>query len=134
MLPLDFLTAVYRDELYDEYERKSTADGRAFYFVPTKSAKRIVVSLEQRISAAQHAAPYIHRKMPQGIEVEDVTVKRATAAQLAKLPQKDLLLLSSVLDKLEDQGAPPSLAAAAIQGAKTYTQEGEEIDPTKELA
>ena len=129
MLPLDFLTAVYRDELWSAYEQQVAADGSSIYYVPTKTAKRIVVTLDQRISAAGTAAPYVHRKMPQGIEVSDKGSKQLLATSLRGLPTKELLLLSSLLDKLDATRAPPALKGAVIVGARTYTQAGEEIKP-----
>lgn len=128
MLPLDFLTAVYRDELYTEYERKVTHEG-AVYFVPTPKATKVKVTLDQRIRCAADAAPYVHRKMPQGIEVNDKQEKIITHQQLRQLPKKDLALLFTVFERMDAHQLPASLKGAAIVGAKTYTQDGEEIKP-----
>lgn len=71
MTPLDFLTAVYRDELYDDYEPvqfTEVADDRLLPYArvwkPTDDARRVKVNLDQRIVAANQAAPYFHSKRP----------------------------------------------------------------------
>lgn len=129
MLPLDFLTAVYRDDLWSNYERVPTPDGRSWYWIPAKDAVKIKVDLDQRIRCAADAAPYMHRKMPQGIEVDDRHGKLVTAEQLKTLPEKDLLLLTAVFERLDKTDAPASLKGAALRGARTFTQDGEEIRP-----
>lgn len=128
MLPLDFLTAVYRDELYDRYEQLVADDGKTIYFAPTKHARRIPVDLDQRLSAATSAAPYVHRKMPQGVEIADKGERAMLAQMLRALPPRDLEHLGKLLDKIETKRLPPSLKGAVIAGARTMTQDGDPVD------
>lgn len=100
MMPLDFLTAVYRDELYDRYITEMLPDGRTQVFKPDPKALRIRCKLPQRIQAATSAAAYVHKKMPVGIEVSDKNQRLATAQRLALLSQQQLDALVQVLDQI----------------------------------
>jgi len=117
MLPLDFLTAVYRDELYEDYTQLTTEDGRATYFTPKEGAKKITVTMSQRIVAANSAAPYVHKKMPIGIEMSNKNNAVVTAAALAKLGTDELELFLDILDRMNldaftDLGEAPKLIGA----------------------
>lgn len=107
--PLEFLTAVYRDQLYDEYETETldVKKGLARVFPKIDPitgdviANKIDVRLEQRIAAATSAAPYVHRKKPIAIDGgEGKPVSFISAAQLATLSDEELDKLLSVLAKL----------------------------------
>ena len=108
MMPLDFLVAVYRDELYTKYERHLMADGKTAFFVKAKYAKHIPIELNQRITAASNAASYLHKKMPVGVELGQGNESSVTASALAGLPQQALAQLLNLLDQVEN--------AAAIEG------------------
>lgn len=108
--PLEFLTAVYRDQLYDEYEVEVVDAKRNVVHVFPKldpitgdvAAQKIKVDLGQRIQAATSAAPYVHRKKPIGIDGgEGKPVSFVSAAQLAALSDEELDKLLSVLGKLQ---------------------------------
>lgn len=103
MMPIDFMTAVYRDELYDEYVTELLADGRTQVFRPAPKAKRIKCKVSERLSAARDAAPYVHRRQPVGIEVSDKNARLIAAQKLAELPTDKLELLLTMLDQI----APP---------------------------
>lgn len=112
--PLDFLTAVYRNELYDEYEVEAVDPKRGVYHVYPKLdpitgevvAKKLTVDLQQRIQAATSAAPYVHRKKPIGIDGGEggKPVSFVSAAQLAQLSDEELDKLLLVLGKLNVAG------------------------------
>lgn len=102
MMPLDFLVAVYRDELYTAYERHLLPDGKTPFFIPTKNAKRVEVTLNHRIICASNAASYLHKKMPVGLEVPQGNESSATAAALAALPHKSLHTLLTLIDQVEN--------------------------------
>lgn len=111
--PLEFLTAVYRDQLYDEYQTEVVDEKRGIAHVFPKLdpitgdiiAKKIPVDLQQRIAAATSAAPYVHRKKPIGIDGgEGKPVSFVSAAQLATLSDDELDKLLQVLGKLNVAG------------------------------
>lgn len=108
--PLEFLTAVYRDQLYDEYEVEVIDAKRNVVHVYPKldpltgevAAEKVKVDLGQRIQAATSAAPYVHRKKPIGIDGgEGKPIAMVSAAQLAQLSDEELDKLLSVLGKLQ---------------------------------
>lgn len=108
--PLEFLTAVYRDQLYDEYEVEVVDAKRNVVHVFPKldpitgdvAANKIKVDIAQRIQAATSAAPYVHRKKPIGIDGgEGKPVSFISAAQLAALSDDELDKLLTVLGKLQ---------------------------------
>lgn len=108
--PLEFLTAVYRDQLYDEYEVEVIDAKRNVVHVYPKldpitgdvAAEKVKVDLGQRIQAATSAAPYVHRKKPIGIDGgEGKPIAMVSAAQLAQLSDDELDKLLSVLGKLQ---------------------------------
>jgi hypothetical protein len=101
MLPLDFMTAVYRDQLFEFYDEHTTEDGKATYFTPAPGARQIAVNLAQRLSAASAASPYVHKKMPVGIEVGNRNASIITAEALRKLKPKELENLLALMDKLD---------------------------------
>lgn len=109
MMPLDFLTAVYRDELYDRYVSEMMADGRTMSYRPAPNAKRIKVGLPQRIVAATNAAPYVHRKMPIGVEVTDKNQRLVLAQRLAELPSEQLEMLALLLNQVAPEQQEPKL-------------------------
>ena len=100
MTPLDFLTAVYRDELYDDYEPTQivgVADEKLLPFArvwkPTDSARRVKVNLDQRIAAANQAAPYFHSKRPVQLNLGNagnVTPATLTPEQIKNLSEEEM--------------------------------------------
>lgn len=98
MLPLDFLTAVYRDELYDQYDVREVEG--TVYYVPRRGASKIPVDLQTRVSAAISAAPYVHRKMPVGVDVQATATVSMTAERLRRLSTSELASLLALMDKL----------------------------------
>lgn len=123
LLPLDFLTAVYRDQLYDDYQEVFIQDGRTSYFVPTPAALKagkLPVSVQQRLSAANSAAPYVHKRLPISIDVGDNKQKLITAEQLKKLSVPELTTLLSLVDKV---GMPLEFDG---YNAATYDENGKE--------
>lgn len=119
MTPLDFLTAVYRDELYTKFDKHLGGDGHSFYFTKAKGARRIPASLQQRLTAAANAAVYVHRRMPVGVEVSDPSGKLITADQLSKLSDKEITALLTIMTKLNITPAVevPGLTLAHEQAA-----------------
>jgi hypothetical protein len=115
MMPLDFLVAVYRDELYTAYERHVLPDGKTAFFVKAPRAKKITVELNQRITCASNAASYLHKKMPVGIEVPQGGETSVTAGALASLPQKSLAMLLNLIDQVEQ--------ASVIEGSASHVTE-----------
>lgn len=76
-------------------------------------------TLEMRMEAAEHLAPYVHRRLPQQLDFRDVSSGVYTAEQLATLSDEDLESLTIVLKKLPAPGA----------AAKTpRTVEGERVN------
>lgn len=115
MLPLDFFTAVFRDELYDRYTQHVAEDGVTLYFTPAKGAQKIEVKLDQRINAAHGAAPYVHRRQPVGVELGDRTVRFLTAEKLARLPSADLAALLRLMDRLGVELDPADVAGVGAR-------------------
>mgnify|MGYP001607904009 FL=1 len=74
----------------------------------TLNAPRHLANKVDRQWAAEKAAPYIHRKMPVGLELPPGSGAVATVAALAALPRKSLQTLLSLLDQVD--------GAATIQG------------------
>lgn len=100
MLPLDFLTAVYRNQLYEDYEERMAEDGKTIYFTPKKGAKRIHCEIMPRLAAASTAAPYIHKKMPVGIEMGNRNAAIITAEKLRGLTNQQLEVFLELLGRL----------------------------------
>jgi len=109
MSPLDFLTAVYRDQLYDDYEVEVVDEKKGVVKVfprldPVTGqvlAKKIPVELDKRIAAATAAAPYVHRKRPIGIDGGDgKPISFISADRLANLSNEELAKLLEVMGKL----------------------------------
>jgi hypothetical protein len=109
MTPLEFLTAVYRDQLYVDYDVEvvDAQRGLAQFFPKMDPAtgelatEKVELKIEQRIAAATSAAPYVHRKKPIGIdggEGKPLTV--LTADKLATLSNQELDNLLQVFGKL----------------------------------
>jgi hypothetical protein len=103
MMPLDFMTAVYRDELYDRYVTEMLADGRTQVYRPAPGAKRIKCNVPQRLTAARDAAVYVHKRQPVGIEVSDKNQRLVVAQRLAELPLEQLEALAAILDHVAPQ-------------------------------
>lgn len=99
MTPVEFLTFVYRDQLYDSYTEKLASDGRTTYFERAPNAKKIDVTLNQRISCALGAAPYIHKKMPVGIELKDKNTAIISTEKLRGMKEHELGALLDFMDK-----------------------------------
>lgn len=125
--PLDFLTAVYRNQLYEDYEVEVIDEKKGLVRLyprldPVTGAiavnnKHIPVEIERRIAAATAAAPYVHRKMPIGIDGgEGKPLAFVSADQLAKLSDGELAKLLEIMGRLgigaEFEGGaqvPPSM-------------------------
>lgn len=110
MTPVEFLTFVYRDQLYDSYVEKLAADSKTTYFEKAPNAKKIDVSMNQRISCAMGAAPYIHKKMPVGIEVKDKNTAIISTEKLRNMSEKEL---GGLLDFMDKFGLTVDLASTA---------------------
>lgn len=109
MTPLEFLTAVYRDQLYTEYDVEvvDASKGLAQFYPkmdPTTGellCEKVNLKIEQRIAAATSATPYVHRKMPIGIDGgEGKPLAVVTADRLAQLSDAELDNLLNVFGKL----------------------------------
>lgn len=107
--PLEFLTAVYRDQLYADYDveivdaKKGLArcTPRIDPITGELDTAKVEVKLEQRISAASQAAPYVHRKMPIGIDGgAGKPLAMVSTEALAKLSEAELTNLLNVMSKL----------------------------------
>lgn len=73
--PLEFLTAVYRNQLYTEYQTMIVDQARGLSRAEPKQdeagniiADQIHCPATMRMAAAIAAAPYVHRKQPIGID------------------------------------------------------------------
>lgn len=123
MAPLDFLFAVFRDELYDRYNPVTTTDRKITLFRKARGAKKIFVALPQRLQAAMAAAQYVHRKMPIGVEsVGDRPLVLIQAEQLSTLGSGELKTLLGIVEKLGLDKVP-----------KDITQDGELIEQDARL-
>jgi hypothetical protein len=109
MTPLEFLTAVYRDQLYDDYDVNVIDEKRMVVELLPKcdpktgelTAKKVELKIEHRIAAATSAAPYVHRKMPIGIDGgEGKPLAVVTADKLATMTNAELDSMFAVLDRL----------------------------------
>jgi hypothetical protein len=109
MTPLEFLTAVYRDQLYQDYDVEvvDEAKGLAQFFPKVDpvtgelATSKVELKIEQRIAAATSAAPYVHRKKPIGIDGgEGKPLAIVTADKLATLSDGELDKLLTVFGKL----------------------------------
>ena len=75
--PLDFLSAVYRDQLYSEYDVEVVDEKRGLSRCYPKThpvsgaldCAKLKVSMDQRIQAATAALPYVHQKLPSVVGV-----------------------------------------------------------------
>lgn len=119
MTPIDFLTAVFRDQLCDEYVMRhipaTDNHGEVTFFEPAPKAKKIPVKLEQRIAAANYAAPYYHSKKPTGIVINNgKPVATITADQLKTLSNEEIDRMLEVADKLG--------IGTKFEGAEDYRQ------------
>ena len=110
MLPIDFMTAVYRNELYEEYDQRVAEDGRTLYFTPKPGSEKIPVPVALRLNAAAYAAPYVHKRMPVGIEIGERNAVGITAERLKRLSSVELDEMMRILDKI---GVDVNLGAAA---------------------
>jgi hypothetical protein len=109
MTPLEFLTAVYRDQLYDDYDVNVIDEKRMVVELLPKTdpetgelvAKKVPLKIEHRIAAATSAAPYVHRKMPIGIDGgEGKPLAVVTADKLATMSDRELDQMFMILDRL----------------------------------
>lgn len=85
LTPLQFLTVLYRKDLAEL--TKLGIDPKT-------------VTLDVRRRAAEAALPYVHRKMPVGVEVKPAQSGTVTAAQLAVLTDDELDQLIAITSKL----------------------------------
>lgn len=102
LTPLQFFSVIYRDELYDGYEFKKLKTVTGEYIVaplPKDGAKKVDVTVNQRLAAAGYAAPYMHKKMPIAVE-GSLGMTFLTADRLATLDEKELKALLLIMDKL----------------------------------
>lgn len=108
MTPLEFLTAVYRDQLYTDYDVRIIDEKRALAEVMPKRnpetgevVPKVLLKIEHRIAAATSAAPYVHRKMPIGIDGgEGKPMAIVTADKLAAMSNAELDQMFAILDRL----------------------------------
>lgn len=107
--PLEFLTAVYRNQLYSDYDVEVVDEAKGLARVYPKidpitgdlDCEHIPVEIERRIAAATAAAPYVHRKRPIGIDGgEGKALTFISADQLTKLSDTELAKLLEVMSKL----------------------------------
>lgn len=107
--PLEFLTAVYRNQLYSDYDVEVVDEAKGLARVYPKldpitgalDCQHIPVEIERRIAAATAAAPYVHRKRPIGIDGgEGKPLTFVSADQLSKLSDDELGKLLEVMSKL----------------------------------
>jgi len=99
--PLEFLCFVYRDYLFEDYEPGHLYEGSGLPpWIPKPDAKKIDVTIDQRIQAAVTAAPYLHSKMPIGIQRIDAPPVMLDQAKLASLPPAELDALLNMFAKL----------------------------------
>lgn len=110
MTPLDFMTFVYRDQLYDKYVETLAPDGKTVMFEKAPDAKKIDVNMNQRISCAVSAAPYVHKKMPVGIEVKDKNTAIISTEKLRSMKEEELAKLLDFMDRF---GLSVDLASTA---------------------
>ena len=68
------------------------------------TSKEKGITLDDRKWAAQHAAPYCHKKMPIAIEGGGAPIQVFDATKLAKLDTKELKILMALLAKLGVEG------------------------------
>lgn len=104
MLPMDFLMAVMRDELYTSYDPVS-ASANVLGFQRSKKSTHVSVNMDQRIEAAKAAAPYFHRKQPIAIASADGK-PIFNIALLQALPTKQLELALGLVKQLRDMIEP----------------------------
>lgn len=127
MTPLEFLTAVYRDQLWDDYDVRVIDEKRMLVeLLPKRDeegelvARKVPLKIEHRIAAATSAAPYVHRKMPIGIDGgEGKPIAIVTAEKLAAMSDEELETMFKLLERL-------GLSAAFEDGAqKPYRLDGD---------
>lgn len=99
MTPVEFLTFVYRDQLYDNYVEKLASDSKTTYFEKAPGAKKIEVTLNQRVTCAVSAAPYVHKRMPIGIEVKDKNTAIISTEKLRDMSEDKLGQLLDFMDQ-----------------------------------
>lgn len=102
MMPLDFLIAVYRDKLYEEYDEELASDQKTIIFKPKEGSQKIEVTVQQRITCAVSAAPYMHKKMPVGVEVN--ANRNAAIISSEKLRSMSTQKLGQLLDMMDELG------------------------------
>ena len=107
MTPLEFLTAVYRDQLYTDYDIKAIDEKRGLVELLPKVKEdgtlvaKVEVKIEHRIAAATSAAPYVHRKMPIGIDGgEGKPLAVVTAEKLQNMTDEELDKMFAILSRL----------------------------------
>ena len=99
MTPLEFLTFAYRNQLYAEYIEELASDGKTVLFKPKPSAAKIEVPLQLRASCAQSAAPYVHKKMPIGVEVKERNAAYLSTEKLRSMSSKQLENFLAFMDQ-----------------------------------
>lgn len=103
LTPMQFLSFVYRNELYSDYQfkRLRTATGDVLVApLPKPGARRIPCDLNHRLSAAAHISPYVHKKMPVAIEGSASPFPTVSPDRLANLSEAELNALLIIMDKL----------------------------------
>ena len=117
MTPLEFLTFAYRNQLYKDYVEELAADGKTVVFRPAPGPngkpEKLDVPLQLRASCAQAAAPYVHKKMPVGIEVKEKNAAIISTEKLRSMPTAELARFLDFMDKL---GMSVDLAATREVG------------------
>lgn len=109
LAPLDFLVAVYRNELYDAYTPVTTTDGKVTLFRKKPGSKQINIDdMNLRVHAASVAAQYLHKKMPIGVEnTGERPLVLIQAEQLSTLGTPELKALLAIMEKIGVSNATP---------------------------
>lgn len=116
MLPMDFLMAVMRDELYTGYDAVGPS-ANVLGFQRKRNSSRVAVNIDQRIEAAKAAAPYFHRKQPIAIASADGK-PIFNLALLQALPTKQLELALGLVKQLRDMINPEGANDGAAGNAE----------------
>lgn len=98
MMPVDFFAMVMRDQLYNDYTM--TEIGSVKSFSPAPGAKKLLVTLQQRLQAANSLAPYVHKRMPIAIEGGDKPLTFIDAGKLAQLSVAELEAFVALMERL----------------------------------
>ena len=99
MTPLEFLTFAYRDQLYEKYIEELASDGKTVIFRPDPKASKINVPLQLRATCALGAAPYVHKKMPVGVEIKERNSAYLSTERMRSMSTEELEQFLSFMDR-----------------------------------